>query len=381
MGRRNMEYTININYSPLQIDVSRKRMEAVQRFEVEDRVPVLLGVANQYLLPQLGVGFLEFYDDPELHLYYQLLSWQWMLENLEDDRLIEEELEVYPNFDNTTTAGLFDMEHIVWRDNQPPSIVPWLETVRDVARLKLPNPTDNMGGRKLSYIEDMQFLVNKFHMRLQGELILLRVGSGWQEGPFTAALDMAGEQIFEWVQEEPNAVHDLLAMITEAYIEYERTVRHLVEAEMADVCLYSNGAETLSPEMYRRFVLPYSLQIYEAFPGQRRLNMGGDINHLLGLLAEEQEITHLDGYGYEVDNGHLLEAMGGKVVVQGNVNPELILNGTVEEVKQAAWEVLEAFAEVGGLVLSDGYNICPDTPVENMNALVHAAEEFAEQSQ
>jgi hypothetical protein len=367
-----MEYTIGINYSSLQIDISRTRMEAAQRFEVEDRVPVLLGVASRYLLPQLGIGFLEFYDDPELHLYYQLLGWQWMLENLQDDRLIEEELEVYPNF---------DMEHIVWQDDQPPRMVPWLETVRDVARLKLPNPTDNMGGRKLSYIEDMQFLVNKFHVRLQGEPILLRVGPGWQEGPFTAALDMAGERIFEWAYDEPNALHDLLAMITETYIEYERAVRQLVEAEMADVCICSDGAEMLSEEMYRQFVLPYSLQIYDAFPGRRRLHMCGDINHLLELLVEEQKITHLDGYGFEVDNQHLIETMGGKVVVQGNVNPELMLNGTVEEVKQAGWDVLEAFSEVGGLVLSDGYNVCPHTPVGNLNALVRAAEEFAEESQ
>jgi len=376
-----MEYTIEINYSPLQIDISRQRMEAAQRFEIEDRVPVLLGVDTPYLLPKLGIGFLEFYDDPELHLYYQILSWQWMLENLGDDRLIEEELEVCPNFGHTTTAGLFDMEHIVWQDDQPPRFVPWLETVRDVARLKLPHPTDNMGGRKLSTIEDMQFLVNKFHVRLQGEPILLRVGAGWQEGPFTAALDMAGEQIFEWAYDEPNALHDLLAMITEAYIEYERTVRQLVEAEMADVCICSDGAEELSVESYRQFVLPYSLQIYEAFPGQRRLHMCGDINHLLELLAEEQKITHLDGYSHEVDNEHLVEAMGGKVMVQGNVDPELMLNGTVEEVKQTAWEVLEAFADAGGLVLGSSYTIHPDTPVENMNALVRAAEEFTKQSQ
>jgi len=376
-----MEYTIEIDYSPLRIDISRRRMEAVQRFAVEDRVPVLLGVDAQYLLSQLETGFLEFYGDSELHLYYQLQGWKWMLENLEDDRLIEEELEVYPDFGDITIAGIFDMEHIVWEDDQPPYVVPWLERPRDVARLRLPHPTDNLGGRKLSYIEDMQFLVNKFHVRLQGEPILLRVGPGRQEGPFTAALSMVGEQIYDWVEEEPNAVHDLLAMITEVYIEYERAVRHLVGAEMEDVCIISDGAEGLSVDSYRRFVLPYSLQIYDAFPGQRRLRMCGDINHLLELLAEEQEITHLDGCSHEVDREHLVEAMGGKVVVQGNVDPELMLNGTVEEVKQAAWGMLEAFADVGGLVLGDGYGIHPDTPVENMNALVYAAEEFAEQNQ
>ncbi|MEA3346164.1 MAG: uroporphyrinogen decarboxylase family protein [Chloroflexota bacterium] len=375
-----VEYTIDIDFSPRRIDAGRKRIEAVQNFEIEDRVPVLLNVGPRYLLPKLGTGFRTFYDDPELHLYYQILSWQWTLENLEDDRLIEEELEVHPDFGEIITAGIFDEEHIVWEDDQPPYIIPWLGKARDVAHLKLPHISDNMGGRKLSYIEEMQFLVNKFHLRLQGEPILLRVGPGRQEGPFTAALNMAGDQIFDWIQEEPNAVHDLLAMTTEVYIEYQRTIRQLVEMEMEDVCIVSDGAEELSMDSYRDFVLPRALQIYEAFPGQRRLRMRGDITHLLELLVEEQEITHLETCSHEVDNEHLVEAMGGKVVVQGNVDPELMLRGTVEEVKEAAWEVLEAFADVGGLVLSDGCEVLPDTPVENVNALVHASEEFAEQN-
>ena len=376
-----MEQTIHIGYSSLRVEVSRRRREAVQRFELEDRVPVLLDLDYRFLLPELGIGFVDYHDDPELQLYCQLLGWQWMLENLEDDRLIEEELEVYADFDRTTTAGIFDMEHIIWRKDQPPLILPWLETVQDVARLRLPRPTDNMGGRKLSCIEDMQFLVNKFHVRLQGEPILLRVGSGWQEGPFTAALAMAGEQIYEWAQHEPNALHDLLAMITEVYIEYERTVRALVEMDEEDVCIRSDGADVLSPELYQQFALPYYLRIYEALPGQRRLRISGDINHLLELLMEEQQITHLEGYGHQVDKAYLAETMGGKVVVQGNVDPELLLEGTTEEVNQAAWEVLEAFAEVGGLVLSNGGDLLPDTPLENMNTLIYASDEFAEQNQ
>jgi uroporphyrinogen-III decarboxylase len=273
------------------------------------------------------------------------------------------------------------MQHILWRDDQPPSFVPWLESVRDVARLRLPNPTDNMGGRKLSYIEEVQFLINKFHVWLEGEPILLRVGPGWQEGPFTAALHMAGDQVFDWAEQEPNALHDLLAIITEASIDYERTVRQLVEADMAGACIRSSGTEALSEELYREFVLPYSLQIYEAFPGPRRLHMWGDINHLLELLLDEQGITHLDGCGSKVDTQHLVDTMGGKVVVRGKLDPDVLLNGTTEEVTQAAWEVLEAFLEVGGLVLSNGDEIHPNTPVENLNALVIAAEEFAERYQ
>jgi hypothetical protein len=377
-----MEYAIHIDYSSMQIDVSCRRMEDARHFETEtdDRVPVLLAIDNRYLLPELGVGFPDFYDDPEFQLYYELLKWQWMLENLEDDRLIEEELEVYPDFGGITTAGIFDMTHILWEDNGPPYMVPWLESARDVARLKLPHPTDNMGGRKLSYMEDMQFLANKFRVRLQGEPILPRVSPGWQRGPFAAALDMAGDQILKWAEDEPNALHDLMAMITEVYIEYERIARQLVEMEIEDAYIVHDGAEALSPESYREFVLPYSLRIYEAFPGQRHLHLHGDINQLLEVLPEEG-ITYLSGYGPEVDNEYLVETLGGKAVAQGNVDPELLLTGTPEEVKQAAWEVLEAFAEVGGLVLSSGGPVLPDTPEENMNALVYASDEFAEQNQ
>jgi hypothetical protein len=377
-----MEHTIHIDYSSIRIDNSRMRIEAARRFEVEaeDRTPVLLEVNNEYLLPKLGVGFPDYYDDADFQFYYQLLKWKWLLEQLEDDRLVDEDLEVCADFDGITIAGIFDMNHILWGSNRPPYAVPWIDTVRDVAGLKLPHPTDNMGGYELTRMEELQFLTNKFHVRLQGEPIVARVGAGRRKGPFATALDMAGEQILEWPDEEPNALHDLMAMITEIYIDYERLTRQLAEAQMEDICLVQDGAELLSPEAYRDFVLPYSIQIYEAFPGQRHLHLSGDINELLEILRDE-EITQLSGYGPQVDNDWLAEALGGKTTVGGNVDPELLLAGTEDEVKHAAWQVLEAFAELGGLVLGSGGPVLPDTPVENMNALVYASDEFAEQNQ
>jgi uroporphyrinogen-III decarboxylase len=81
-----------------------------------------------------------------------------------------------------------------------------------------------------------------------------------------------------------------------------------------------------------------------------------------------------------VETQHLIDTAGGKVVVQGKLDPEVLLKGTVEEVNEAAWEVLEAFNEVGGLVLSSGGEIHPDTPVESLSSLVRTTEDFAEQS-
>ena len=60
----------------------------------------------------------------------------------------------------------------------------------------------------------------------------------------------------------------------------------------------------------------------------------------------------------------------------GNISPMLMLNGTKEEVKQAALEALEAMAPCGGFRLGDGANVCPGTPLENLVVFTEAAEEY-----
>ena len=64
------------------------------------------------------------------------------------------------------------------------------------------------------------------------------------------------------------------------------------------------------------------------------------------------------------------------MLLWGNINPMLMLNGTKAEVKQAARAALEALAPCGGFLLGDGANVCPGTPLENLAALTEAAEEY-----
>lgn len=54
----------------------------------------------------------------------------------------------------------------------------------------------------------------------------------------------------------------------------------------------------------------------------------------------------------------------------------LMLNGSKNEVKNACRECLEALAPCGGLILGDGANVCPGTPLENLAAFTEATEEF-----
>jgi uroporphyrinogen-III decarboxylase len=104
--------------------------------------------------------------------------------------------------------------------------------------------------------------------------------------------------------------------------------------------------------------------------------MCGQTNHLLEVFTEELKIDEFQGFSYMLDLDKVKGVMGGRVVLLGNVNPLTIARGTPEQVKTEARRVIEKLAPSHGLILQDGNNIAPGSPLENINAMMAAAEEF-----
>ena len=72
--------------------------------------------------------------------------------------------------------------------------------------------------------------------------------------------------------------------------------------------------------------------------------------------------------------------MAGRVVLLGNVSPMLIHSGTPEQIREATRQVIEKLAPHRGLIIQDGSNIPPGTPLENINAMTEAAELYGRYS-
>jgi uroporphyrinogen-III decarboxylase len=106
--------------------------------------------------------------------------------------------------------------------------------------------------------------------------------------------------------------------------------------------------------------------------------MCGHTNHLLEIFTYQLKINEYQGFGWQVDLDKIGDIMGGKVVLLGNVNPLLVSDGTPDEVKRATRLVIEKLAPYKGLIIQDGNNIAPGSPVENINAMMAAAEEFGQ---
>ena len=199
-------------------------------------------------------------------------------------------------------------------------------------------------------------------------------------GPHMAAVDLVGTDFYWWQVEYPEACHRFLDKITTAMIQADAYFRTIDPRPRYGLGLAEDTATILSPDSYREFVLPYDLRLYTALGGNspqtRGMHMCGDSLHLHKILVEEEGITSFDIFGYQVPPQMAARNMGGKVKLWGNINPMLMLNGAKAEVKAEALAALTAMAPCGGLLLGDGANVCPGTPLENLAALTEAAEEY-----
>jgi len=198
-------------------------------------------------------------------------------------------------------------------------------------------------------------------------------------GPHMTAVDLVGTDFYWWIAEYPEACHRFLDKITTSMLQADAYFRTIDPRPRGGFGLAEDTATIMSAESYREFVLPYDLRLYETLGGKnagRGMHMCGDSTHLLQVLRDETGITSFDIFGYQVSPWVVAEKLGGKVLLWGNINPMLMLNGTKAEVKAEALSALTAMAPRGGLLLGDGANVCPGTPLENLAALTEAAEEY-----
>jgi uroporphyrinogen decarboxylase len=197
-------------------------------------------------------------------------------------------------------------------------------------------------------------------------------------GPFTVACEVAGmADVSLALYERPEWAAELLAVVTDKIIEWMSFVERV--QGMSSLWVADDYAGNLSLHQFRQFVLPCLLRIRRAFPGRHfGFHMCGKVDHLLRCLADELGINEFALFGYQVDKQLVQEVMGGRVLLGGNVNPMNIYAGTPESVFEESMAALRVFGRgSGGFILSDGANIPPDSPVENINAMMRASRAFA----
>jgi uroporphyrinogen decarboxylase len=171
---------------------------------------------------------------------------------------------------------------------------------------------------------------------------------------------------------DAGAWHSLMATIARALSRY---LNAQVEAGAQAVQIFDSWVGALGPDDYREYVLPHTRDVIRNVrPGVPVLHFGTGTAGLLELMREAGgDVIGLD-WRVRLDEAW---SRLGDVAVQGNFD-SIALFTNPEVIRRRARAVLEQAANRPGHIFNLGHGILPETPVENVVALVEAVHELSQ---
>lgn len=231
--------------------------------------------------------------------------------------------------------------------------------------------------REVETVESLDYVfeaIRRTRRALRPDLPLI----GFSGAPFTLAsymIEGGGSRNYIHTKSlmygDSGAWHAMLSLITRALIRY---LNAQIAAGAQAVQLFDSWAGCLSPEDYREYVLPHTRAVIQSItPGTPVLHFGTGTATLLELMREAG--GDVIGVDWRVD---LQEAWArlGAVAVMGNLDP-VVLFANQDFIHAQAKRILERAGGQPGHIFNLGHGILPETPVENVIALVEAVHEMS----
>ena len=334
-----------------------ERCETVLAGGIPDRVPV--GLLN--FMPAaaaLGMSLREYCSDGDAMAEAHVVAWE-----RHGHDLIDLENGV------AALASAVGCRVEFEGDTSPPWVTgPAIERIEDIDQLRPIDPTaDGMLPELLKATRAIAERVG------DGAFLLAEA----DQGPFSLATQIIGiEELLIAVMEpsmEPY-LERLLEYATEQVITYGRA---LIEAgaDMTGMGESIAGPDVCSPEVYRKWALPYERVVVDRLAAEESrmaLHICGNATRIVNdMVATHSPLLEVD---YKVDLAQVKEGIRGKTAVMGTVDPSAIMTlGTADQVREAAREDIRVLGPGGGFILSPGCALPYETPDENIAALVETA--------
>jgi uroporphyrinogen decarboxylase len=228
-----------------------------------------------------------------------------------------------------------------------------------IARLAAPDP-----GAELRYVLDA---VSETRRALAGRVPLI----GFSGSPYTLACYMiegAGSDDWQRVKDlrraRPDLLHRILGVNAQAVTDY---LNAQIDAGAQVVMLFDTWGGSLSGDDYEEFSLAYMRKVLAALRKVPSIifTKGG------GAWLESMAASGCSAVGLDwtVDPREARRRVGGKVALQGNLDPAALTESDASVRKQAR-QVLDAFGAAPGHVFNLGHGISPQARPDAVAALV-----------
>ncbi|MBI3469207.1 MAG: uroporphyrinogen decarboxylase [Planctomycetes bacterium] len=201
---------------------------------------------------------------------------------------------------------------------------------------------------------------------------------GFAGAPFTLAsyaIEGGGSRSYlhtkTLMYRDPGAWAALMERLARAVTRY---LNAQIAAGAQAVQLFDSWVGCLGPGDYRRYVLPYTRSVIAGIaPGVPVINFATGNPALLPMLSEAGGAVI--GVDWRIELDQAWKAVGYDKAVQGNLDP-LVLLAEPAEIRRRAKQILDQAAGRPGHIFNLGHGIVPQTPVENVIALVEAVHEM-----
>ncbi len=167
---------------------------------------------------------------------------------------------------------------------------------------------------------------------------------------------------------QPEIWYALMQKLTEVVSRY---LLAQISAGVDAVQLFDSWVGSLSPSVYRQYVLPYSQRIFETIKqsGTPAIHFGTGTASLLESMTEAGgDIISID---WRMDLDTAWERIGYTRGIQGNLDPSLLLTSW-NVVEKGMQDVLKRAANRPGHIFNLGHGVHADTPPDMLRRLVDA---------
>ena len=217
--------------------------------------------------------------------------------------------------------------------------------------------------------------VRKSCAALNGKVPLI----GFSGAPFTLAsylIEGGGSRNYlrtkRLIYSNPGAWRPLMERLSSAVAKY---LNAQIAAGAEAVQLFDSWVGCLSPGDYQKYVLPYTRATIAALtPGIPVIHFSTGTAGLLKLIrAAGGDIIGLD-WRVNLDEGW--ESVGYDAGIQGNLDPAALL-ASPKEIRWRVEDILKRADGRPGHIFNLGHGVLPETPVENVIAMVRAVHELS----
>jgi uroporphyrinogen decarboxylase len=247
-----------------------------------------------------------------------------------------------------------------------------------VIRNPIQEPGDVDRLKELADVGSLDFVLETVRLTRAGLPETLPV-IGFAGAPFTLAsyaIEGGSSRSYRRVKslmyQDPGAWHALLDRLARAVARY---LNAQIAAGAQAVQLFDSWVGCLGPDDYRRYVLPHTRTVINQInPQAPVIHFATGNPALLGLQSEAGGTVI--GVDWRIGLADAWRVVGPEKAIQGNLDPAILLADTAT-IRLRAREILDQAAGRPGHIFNLGHGVLPQTPVENVLALIRAVQEYS----